>query len=96
MLMPNSTFSKLKCPVCGKEYNFEDIRIRIGKQQHMAEIGDLTEEGYVLTESNTLTELDPARSPYLLAKKNKKKKEKVVVPETNFRELWEHDEFMVD
>lgn len=72
MILPNKDFTELYCPNkgCGRRYKFEDIRARIGNDIHRHEIGDLTEEGYLLESSNVLTELDEQRSNYL-AKKNK-------------------------
>ena len=54
MLVPNRDFTELHCPApgCGKKYLFEDIRARIGNDLHRHEIGDLTEEGYLLSSSN--------------------------------------------
>ena len=67
MLFPDKDFVKLVCPArgCGAVYEFTDIRRRIGNDVHKHEIGDLSEEGYVMTESNILTELTPERSNYL-------------------------------
>lgn len=78
MLVPNKDFTKLYCsnPSCGKEVLFESIRGRIGNDEHNHEIGDLTKEGYELSDSNVFTELDESRSNYLAKhKKDKKKKE---------------------
>lgn len=77
MLQPNNDFTELYCsnPACGKKYLFEDIRRKIGNDVHNHEIGDLTEEAYLMTSSNILTELTIERSNYLL-KKNKTKKKK--------------------
>jgi hypothetical protein len=76
MLIPNKDFTQLHCsnPKCNKKYLFEDIRRKIGNDIHKHEIGDLTEEGYVMKESNVLTELTLNRSNYLA--KSKKKEDK--------------------
>lgn len=68
MLFPDKDFVKLICPApgCGASYEFEDIRRRIGNDLHKHEIGDLSEEGYLMEGSNILTELDPKRSNYLV------------------------------
>lgn len=74
MLVPTPDFTKLQCsnPACGKYFLFEDIRAKIGNDIHRHEIGDLSEEGYALTESGVLTQLTEERSNYL------KRKETVV------------------
>lgn len=71
MLLPNKDFTELYCPSpgCNKHYRFEDIRSRIGNDIHRHEIGDLSQEGYELTDSNVITELDDNRSNYLARKK---------------------------
>ena len=67
MLIPNNDFTKLICPAvgCGKEYEFEEIRARLGNDIHSHEIGDLSKEGYLMYENNQETELDYERSNYL-------------------------------
>ena len=78
MLVPNSDFTQLHCSntACGKKYLFEDIRRKIGNDLHKHEIGDLTEEGYVLSSSNVPTELTLIQSNYLT--RSKKKHQKVI------------------
>nr|DAN65335.1 MAG TPA: hypothetical protein [Caudoviricetes sp.] len=73
MLIPNKDFTELHCsnPSCGKKYLFEDIRRRIGNDVHRHEIGDLSKEGYLLSGSRILTELNEQRSNYLVRKKPK-------------------------
>jgi hypothetical protein len=68
----------LKCPSCGKPYQFEDIRRRIGNDLHQHEIGDLSNEGYVLETSNVLMTLDDVRSGYLKKKHTKQKNTEVL------------------
>ena len=70
MLTPDRDFSGLYCsnPSCGKKYSFENIRQKIGNDLHRHEIGDLGDEGYILTESNVPTELTVNRSNYLKKK----------------------------
>lgn len=67
MIVPNDNFTELYCtnPNCGKRYLFEEIRRKIPNSEHLKEIGDLTEEGYLMEKSNTITELDLQRSSYL-------------------------------
>ena len=67
MLVPDKNFYELYCSNknCGRKVKFEDIRSRIGNDVHNHEIGDLSTEGYILKESNVLTQLDLERSNYL-------------------------------
>ena len=85
MLIPNRDFTELHCSDkrCDRKYQFEDIRRKIGNDIHKHEIGDLTEEGYLMSESHVLTELTLDRSNYM-AKHIKKgdKKTKEVKPIT--------------
>ena len=81
MIVPNGTFTELICPKCGKQYLFEDIRRKITNEEHLKEIGDLSEEGYLLEKSNTLTELDLERSSYLKKYLNKSKENKIIEEE---------------
>ena len=76
MLVPDSDFTKLICPSCGKKYTFEDIRVRIGDDMHAQEIGDLADVGYLLDGTNVETELDPKRSTYLKFNEPPKKEDK--------------------
>ena len=85
MLVPDKDFNDLYCsnPACQKKYTFEDIRARIGNDIHKHEIGDLSEEGYLMDRSNIVTELTPQRSNYLLRKKDikveQKKEEDIII-----------------
>ena len=75
MLVPDQNFYELYCSnktKCGRKVKFEDIRSRIGNDVHNHEIGDLSEEGYLLAESNVLTLLDIERSNYLSKEKEEK------------------------
>lgn len=84
ILVPTADFTKLQCsnPTCGQYYLFEDIRAKIGNDLHRHEIGDLSEEGYALTESGVLTELTEERSNYLKRKEPKTETKKIVKQET--------------
>ena len=66
IMVPDEDFFALYCNSCKKKYTFQDIRARLGNDIHSLEIGDLTKEGYELTESGVVRELDPERSNYLL------------------------------
>jgi hypothetical protein len=41
-------FINLICPTCGKKYSFAQLRKKITKEDQKAEIGDITEKGYVV------------------------------------------------
>lgn len=89
VILPNNNFTELYCsnPNCRKKYLFEDIRGKISYNDHWNEIGDLVKEGYLLSESNTPTELDPEKSQYLKKYLNTEKKEdkKIIeIPEDDF------------
>lgn len=89
VILPNNNFTELYCsnPNCRKRYFFEDIRRKISYNEHWSEIGDLAKEGYLLSESNTATELDPERSQYLkkyLKEEKLKEKEVIEIPEDDF------------
>lgn len=95
MLLPNDTFTELYCSnqSCGKRYQFEDIRARIGNDVHRHEIGDLSLEGYRLIGSGVETELTIERSNYL-EKKFKKIQKKVKTPTEEI--ILEEDKSMSD
>lgn len=84
MLVPDKNFRKLICsnPKCNRTYLFEDIRIALGDNIENHDIGDLAEEGYLMSSASEPKELDTYRSGYLLNQKSKKEKihveEKVV------------------
>lgn len=98
MLVPNRDFTELYCsnPACKAKYTFEDIRGRIGNDLHNHEIGDLSTEGYVMTDSNVPVELDPERSNYLnKLNKPKKVKKEVINEEENNSDLNEKEDFVM-
>lgn len=76
MLEFDNDYNYLKCPFCGKKWSFADIRRRISKQDEINEIGDITKEGYLLTQSEQKLIVDFEKSPYLKQNKKKKKKKK--------------------
>ncbi len=100
MLIPNNDFTKLICPAvgCGKEYEFEEIRARLGNDIHAHEIGDLTKEGYLMYDSNQETELDCERSNYLAKPieevKEEKKQEEETIPDNFIFNNKEEQEMM--
>jgi hypothetical protein len=64
-LIPTDEFSNLICPKCKVIHSFSSIRARIGNDLHRHEIGDLSDEGYKISSSNVLTELDVEKSFYV-------------------------------
>ena len=52
-------FNNLVCPVCGKKYDFRTIRKKISRADQDAEIGDLTEKGYVISSPEQYCEFNP-------------------------------------
>lgn len=88
MLVPTKDYVRLHCsnPACGREFKFEDIRAKIGNDIHRHEIGELSEEGYLLQHSNTTVELLETKSSYMLKRRKKKQalKEPIVEPEISF------------
>ena len=85
MLVPTQDFNGLYCPnpQCGQTYTFEELRGQISNKVHLESIGDLSEEGYLMTEPTQLVELDTQRSNYLLLDRKSKKKDKEVKEKTD-------------
>ena len=52
-------FNNLICPVCGKKYDFKTIRKKISREDQDAEIGDLTEKGYVISSPEQYCKFNP-------------------------------------
>lgn len=50
LLYYDRNFINLICPCCGKKYDFPQLRKRISKKDQNAEIGNIEEKGYVLTQ----------------------------------------------
>lgn len=66
-------FNYLICPYCRKKYEFADIRKRITKEDEIAEIGDIRNDGYVLTEPVQTIEINFKESEWAKPKEKKKK-----------------------
>ena len=85
MLVPDTNYTKLICsnPGCQATFTFEDIRRKISLDMHLQEIGDMSQEAYILDSSNVKTELTPERSRYLMKdyKKHKKDEDDVLKEE---------------
>ena len=86
MLMHTHDFVELYCPApgCGHKYTFEDIRAKLGNDLHRHEIGDLTEEGYLMSESNVQVELTMERSNYLAKRKSVVEENNEIVTEEEY------------
>lgn len=52
-------FNNLICPVCGKKYDFKTIRKKISRADQDAEIGDITEKGYLLSSPEEECKFNP-------------------------------------
>lgn len=52
-------FNNLVCPICGKKYDFKTIRKKISRADQDAEIGDLTEKGYVISSPEQYCKFNP-------------------------------------
>lgn len=73
ILIPDKDYNMLYCSKCNCSKKFEDLRSMIGNDVHRHHIGDLSEEGYKLSESNVHMTLDAERSNYLSKVKKIKK-----------------------
>ena len=58
-----NTFTKLKCPSCGKEYTFGEIRRKISKKDQEEEIGDIRRLGYNLDKPEAIMPRNEEFSP---------------------------------
>ena len=76
ILQFDNDFVYLKCPMCGKKFSFSDIRKRISRADEAAEIGDISELGYILHNAEEELEENPKFSPHDFPKKKKKLKNK--------------------
>lgn len=88
ILQFDNDFVYLKCPICGKKYSFADIRRRITKADEAAEIGDISQLGYILHSKEEELIERPEFSPQDFAEKKKNKHhshkpEKIVDDVTN-------------
>lgn len=68
ILVPTENYVELICPACGQHTKFQELRRRISMADHLREIGDLTDNGYLLSAPSEEVELDPRRSSYLRGK----------------------------
>ena len=87
IIRPDKYFVKLYCsnPGCPKkEYQFSDIRAKIGNDVHNHEIGDLTEEGYLMFDSNVDTELTIEKSNYLSKNKTNMPEQEIIDEKPQF------------
>lgn len=83
MLQFDNDYVYLICPVCGKKFSFSDIRRRISKQDEINEIGDITKIGYVLHKDGEMLPINPEFSPKIKEDKPKKKKKRIILPDTS-------------
>lgn len=74
LLQYDENFVNLICPRCGRSFTFGDIRQRVTKKKQQEEIGDIRDDGYVI--SHDIEEVDeiPEFSPHNHPAKEKKEK----------------------
>lgn len=80
----NKDFTDLICPVCGKKYSFSDIRMQITREDQDNEIGNLDDQGIILTKTEEELRFNPKfvygateKIKNLLMKKKKKEDRKL-------------------
>lgn len=80
----NKDFTDLICPVCGKKYSFKDIRKKISRKDQDEEIGDIDDQGIIITKPEQEAKFNPnfTYGAYdkifkLLLKKKKRRDKKV-------------------
>ena len=76
LLTYDDDFIGIRCPKCGKIYQFKDIRKRITKKDQENEIGDIRRLGYCLTKPVEVVKKVQAFIPPALLPKKKKVNEK--------------------
>lgn len=94
ILYYDENYTSLICPKCHKKFSFTDIRKRISKNDQMKEIGNLRDEGYVVSSPFEVQKLDLELS-YREPPKEKEKKnlfEDLDVSGIDYSEVPEDDE----
>ena len=76
LLKYDDNFVKLICPVCGKSYDFADVRRRISKKDQEKEIGNILDYSYKVTEDNQSIPVIEEYEPDMIREKKKSKSEK--------------------
>ena len=101
LLKYDNNFVKLSCPICGREYEFGDIRRRISSAKQEEEIGNILRLSYVIKGGKTeevFDEVPEFEFGYVKKKKNKKSdkklEEKRILKEAKeakkrYREMWD-------
>lgn len=73
VLQYDSNYNNLICPLCGKKYDFGNIRRRITREQQENEIGDIRRLGYLVHGSEEMLQLNPEFEPKIKDEKEEKK-----------------------
>ena len=89
MLFYDDGYNQLICPFCGKKHTFWDVRKRIPRAQEEAEIGDISEKGYVVKDEWSRKPLNP-KFTYVKQPKEKKKKVVEKKPKSEYSSLDEY------
>ena len=79
----DNDFNTLVCPSCGHKYSFKQLRKTISNEAEEAEVGDISEVGYVLHAQAEDHEVDPAKSIYM---KNNEEEDKTITNEEPIEE----------
>jgi hypothetical protein len=92
-------FNNLICPRCNKKYAFKDIRKKITRADQKAEIGDVTQKGYVISCSEETVKFNPkftegAEKRIFKALIKMKKKADKKLMDKNCRQIVDHDNDM--
>lgn len=73
ILRYDSNYNNLICPLCGKKYEFGEVRRRITRKQQEAEIGDIRRLGYVIHGAEEVVSTNPEFEPKSRDRVKKKK-----------------------
>ena len=76
LLKYDDNFVKLICPVCGKSYDFADVRRRISKKDQEKEIGNILDYSYKVTKDNQSIPVILDYEPESIKEKKKANSEK--------------------
>lgn len=77
ILSYDSNYNNLICPLCGRKYEFGEVRRRITRKQQENEIGDIRRLGYLIHGPEETVPINPEFEP----KRDFEKKKKKLSPE---------------
>lgn len=78
ILRYDSNYNNLICPLCGKKYDFGQVRRRITRKQQNDEIGDIRRVGYLVHGEEELVPINPEFEP---RKEDDDQRKKILSPE---------------